>query len=61
MENVVMDLMYEIPSDDFIESCVITEEVVTDGAEPVITYSDKPKQKKNNLRKHIRHNEDSIA
>ncbi len=61
MENVVMDLMYEIPSDELIESCVITEEVVTEGAEPILTYADKPRQKKNNLRKHIRHNEDSIA
>ena len=61
MENVVMDLMYEIPSDDYIESCVITEAVVTEGAEPILTYSDTPIQKKNNFRKHVRHNEDSIA
>ncbi|MGN0150990.1 MAG: ATP-dependent Clp protease ATP-binding subunit ClpX [Wujia sp.] len=61
MENVVMDLMYEIPSNDYIEKCLITKEVVTDGADPVLTYSEEPRQKKNNLRKHIRHSEDSIA
>lgn len=61
IEKVVMDLMYEIPSNEYVEKCVITKEVVADGAEPVMTYSETPRQKKNNLRKHIRHNEDSIA
>ena len=28
MENIMMDVMYEIPSDDTIESCVITKEAV---------------------------------
>ena len=61
MENAVMDLMYEIPSNEYIERCVITKDVVVNGAEPVLTYSEEPIQKKNNLRKHIRHSEDSIA
>lgn len=61
MENAVMDLMYEIPSNEYIERCVITKDVVVNGAEPVLTYSEEPRQKKNNLRKHIRHSEDSIA
>lgn len=61
MENVVMDLMYEIPSDDRIEKCVITKDTVVSGAEPVIIYSDIPHQKKNNLRKKLRHTEDVIA
>ncbi len=61
MENVVMDLMYEIPSNEYIERCVITKDVVANCAEPVLTYSEEPRLKKNNLRKHIRHSEDSIA
>ncbi len=61
MENVVMDLMYEMPSDEYITACKITKGVVTGEDKPEITYSDKPRTKKNNLRKHIRHNEDSIA
>lgn len=61
MENAVMDLMYEIPSNDYIEKCVITKDVILNGAEPILTLSEKPRQKKNNLRKHIRHTEDSIA
>ena len=61
MENAVMDLMYEIPSNDYIEKCVITKDVILNGAEPILTLSEEPRQKKNNLRKHIRHTEDSIA
>ena len=30
MENVMLDLMYTIPSDDSISNCVITKEVVED-------------------------------
>jgi len=40
LENVMMELMYEIPSDDNIESCTITEETVTEGAKPIIVYRD---------------------
>ncbi len=62
IEKVVMDLMYEIPTDEYIEKCVITEEVVTEGADPIVTYSDKPRAKKNNFRRHIRSSSaDSIA
>ncbi len=61
IEKAVTDLMYEIPSDDYISRCVVTKEVVAEGAAPVIEYSDEPKQKKTNMRKHIRHSEDSIA
>ncbi|MBO5387406.1 MAG: ATP-dependent Clp protease ATP-binding subunit ClpX, partial [Lachnospiraceae bacterium] len=62
IEKVVMDLMYDIPTDEYIEKCVITEEVVTDGADPIISYSDKPRTKKNNFRRHIRTSSaDSIA
>ncbi len=61
MENVVMDLMYEMPSDEYMSKCLITKGVVTGEEEPIITYSDKPRQMKTSLRKRIRHSEDSIA
>ena len=61
IEKVVMDMMYEIPSNDYVEKCVVTKEMVTDGAQPVITYSETPRTKKTTLRKHIRRSEDSIA
>ena len=33
MESIMMDIMYEIPSDDSIETCIITKEAV-DGGQP---------------------------
>ena len=56
MEDVVMDLMYEIPSDDHITKCVITKDVVENKAEPVLTYSDRPVAKKTLLQKHLKNN-----
>ena len=32
IEKATLDLMYEIPSDDRVAKCVITKEVITDGA-----------------------------
>ncbi len=32
MESIMMDIMYEIPSDDSIESCIITKEAVEGGS-----------------------------
>ena len=37
MENVMMDTMYEIPSDETIETCVVTKEAVESKEEPVVT------------------------
>ena len=39
VESVVMDLMFQIPSDDTVESCLITAEAVRGEAEPSLTYS----------------------
>ena len=36
MENVMMDVMYEIPSDDTIRECKITKEAVDGTGEPVV-------------------------
>ena len=38
MENAMMDLMYRLPSDDTVGICTITEDVIENGAEPVLTY-----------------------
>ncbi len=38
MENVMMDTMYEIPSDDTIEECIITKAAVNEESEPTILY-----------------------
>ncbi|MCM1253994.1 MAG: ATP-dependent Clp protease ATP-binding subunit ClpX [Clostridium sp.] len=38
MENVMMDVMYEIPSDDNISECVITKEAVEGKEQPIVHY-----------------------
>ncbi len=38
MEGVMMDTMYEIPSDDSIEACVITEGAVDGSSEPLTIH-----------------------
>lgn len=61
IEKAITDLMYEIPSDEYITKCIITKDVVAEGAEPIITYADEPRTKKANFRRHVRHSTDSIA
>ena len=60
IEKVIMDQMYEIPSDDTVVSCRITKEVVDGTAGPEIIRSEEPRSKKANGRKRLKH-EDSIA
>ncbi len=40
MEHIMMDTMYEIPSDESIKSCVITKEVVEGTGSPVTTSNE---------------------
>ena len=40
MEHIMMDTMYEIPSDESITSCVITKEVVDGTGRPVTTSNE---------------------
>ena len=38
MEEAMLDVMYELPSDENASECVINEQVVTLGKYPVILY-----------------------
>ncbi len=38
LENVLMDVMYRIPSDDSIEKCIITKAVVDGESKPLVVY-----------------------
>ncbi|MBQ6788043.1 MAG: ATP-dependent Clp protease ATP-binding subunit ClpX [Lachnospiraceae bacterium] len=38
MEKIMMNVMYEIPSDDTIESCVITKEAVEGTSQPFVVH-----------------------
>ena len=41
LESVMRDVMFNIPSDENISKCTITEESVVEGKEPLIEYKDK--------------------
>ncbi len=38
LETVMLDLMYEIPSRDDIDECVINEEVIDQGSDPLLVF-----------------------
>ncbi|MFY9174351.1 MAG: ATP-dependent Clp protease ATP-binding subunit ClpX [Peptococcia bacterium] len=47
VENIMRDVMYEIPSRTDIKQCIVTKETVQNNEEPiVVTSTDKPKKKK---------------
>ena len=45
IEKAMLDLMFEIPSDDSIGSCTVTAAVIRDGEKPELTYRDEPVEK----------------
>jgi ATP-dependent Clp protease ATP-binding subunit ClpX len=38
MENIMLDVMYDIPSQPNIKEVLISEEVVTRNAQPIVLY-----------------------
>lgn len=51
IEETILDIMYEMPSRDDIEKCVITKETIENKGEPTLVLSDRKKKsrsKKNN-------------
>ena len=40
IENAMLDIMYHVPFLDNISECTITEQVITEGAEPLLTFSE---------------------
>ncbi len=51
VEDALMDIMYEIPSDETIDKCIITREVVEDHAEPQLERIDETELKKSGAKK----------
>ena len=43
LESVMLDIMYDIPSESGIRECVIGEEVLTEGTPPILIYEDQVK------------------
>jgi ATP-dependent Clp protease ATP-binding subunit ClpX len=38
LENAMLDLMYELPSRDDVEECVVNEDVIEHGADPLLVF-----------------------
>jgi ATP-dependent Clp protease ATP-binding subunit ClpX len=38
LEDIMLDVMYEIPSQEDVEECIISKETVARGAKPKIRY-----------------------
>ena len=58
IERSVMDLMYEVPSNEAIAKCIITKEVVEGKGEPEVVYSESPRAKKPFMKRHLQPNND---
>lgn len=41
LEEAMMDIMYTVPSDKGIVECIINEDVINDGAKPILMYETK--------------------
>ena len=39
VEEIMTDIMFDIPSDPTIETCVITEDCITKSAQPELTHN----------------------
>ena len=46
LEEIMLDIMYEIPSREDIEKCVITKDTIINETEPTLVLSEKRKKKK---------------
>lgn len=49
LENIMLDIMYDIPSRDDIEQCIITREVVVSNGDPIFVAKEKRGAKKRNV------------
>ncbi|MFV1993192.1 MAG: ATP-dependent Clp protease ATP-binding subunit ClpX [Acidiferrobacterales bacterium] len=46
VEHALLDIMFELPSTDNVEKVVVEANVITDGASPILIYSDVDKKEK---------------
>ena len=61
MEGVIMDLMYQVPSDEKVSKCVITRGVVESSEEPVIERSDDRSKRTSGVKKRTKKSNGEIA
>ena len=51
MEDALMDIMFKIPSDETIEKCTITKDVIENHDEPDVERVDEKELKKSGAKK----------
>ena len=61
MEGVIMDLMYQVPSDEKVSKCLITRGVVESSEEPVIERSDDRSKRTSGVKKRTKKSNGEIA
>ena len=61
MEDTMMDMMFKLPSEEQVERCLITKDVVEKSGEPILTYGDRALPKKAAPRKISKKNSGEIA
>ena len=44
LENVMLDLMYDVPSQDNVSEVVINEDAIIGGGKPIMVYSKQPEK-----------------
>jgi ATP-dependent Clp protease ATP-binding subunit ClpX len=44
IENVLMDTMFELPSEQDISEVVVNEDVITKGSKPILVHAKKKKE-----------------
>ena len=44
MEGIMRDMMFELPSRDDVEKCIITKSCIEDNVKPTLVFKDKPKE-----------------
>ena len=42
-EDIMLDIMYDLPSEKSVKECIITEEVITQGQKPLLVYKSHPR------------------
>ena len=57
MENVMMESMYELPSEECVEKCIVTKETVEGKEKPRLEYSERPVKKEKLIRRLPRRND----
>ncbi|MBQ8827948.1 MAG: ATP-dependent Clp protease ATP-binding subunit ClpX, partial [Clostridia bacterium] len=61
IENVMTDVMFNVPSIDNVTKCIVTKDTVENGAQPILVYADAKKKKTKSKKADVNQNEGAGA